>query len=119
MGRVWRDEPEVHLAHGKPGLFLFGVVSGSGGLQQARQRWDLQVEQRCWLVDIGQSRIYEPVCGQRLETAGVRFSGPGMDAWLETPGGAGEFHFSSPQEMRLLGSAQKRLLRMVTRRPAG
>ena len=119
VGRVWRDEPEVHPAFDKAGVFLFGVVSGRGALLQSGQRWDLCVAPQCWLLDMRQPRTYEPLDGQRLETVGVRFSGPGLDAWLEALGGAGEFRFSSPLEMLFLGSAQKRLLRLVTRRPAG
>jgi AraC-like DNA-binding protein len=119
VGRVWRDEPEIHPAFDKSGVFLFCVAKGSGFLSQSGQRWDLDVGPRCWLVDLRQSRTYEPSSGQRLETVGVRFSGPGLDAWLEVLGGVGEFRFSSSSDMLFLETAQQRLRRLVTRRPVG
>lgn len=119
VGRVWRDEPEIHPAFDKSGLFLFRVVQGRGSLLQSGKRWDLAVGPRCWLVDLRQPRSYEPLSGRRLETVGVRFSGPGLDAWLEVLGGVGEFRFASAPDMLFLDTAQQRLRRLVTRRPAG
>ncbi|MCX6897879.1 MAG: AraC family transcriptional regulator [Verrucomicrobia bacterium] len=52
-------------------------------------------------------------------TAGFRFAGPGLDAWREALNGGGEFRFGSLAEMLFLHRAQSRLLRLVTRRPAG
>jgi AraC-like DNA-binding protein len=119
VGRVWRDETEVHPGSDKSGVFLFFVVAGHGTLLQAGQRCDLCTGPRCWLVDMRHPRSYEPMPGQRLETVGVRFSGPALDAWLETLGGAGEFCFANSTDLHFLETAQQRLLQLVTRRPAG
>lgn len=119
VGRVWRDEPEIHPAFDKPGIFLFYVAAGRGALLQSGRRWNLSMGPRCWLADMRQPRTYEPTPGKRLETVGLRFSGPGLDAWLDALGGAGEFRFSTPHDVRFLDSAQQRLLGFVTRRPAG
>lgn len=118
VGRVWRDEPEVHPAPDKSGVFLFCVVSGSGALLQSGKRWELCSGPRCWLIDTRQPRTYAPLPGQRLETAGVRFSGPGLDAWLESLGGVGEFRFAHSTDRHFLETTQQRLLQLVTRRPA-
>lgn len=119
VGRVWRDEPEIHPAFDKSGVFLFCVAEGQGSLLQSGQRWNLEVGPRCWLVDLRQPRTYEPVSGQRLETIGVRFSGPGIDAWLEALGGVGEFRFASDSDIQFLDKAQQQLRQLVMRRPAG
>ena len=118
IGRVWRNEPEEHPALDKAGAFLFRVVSGRGALLLPSQRWELTSGPRCWLVDLGQQRTYLPAAGQRLETTGFRFSGPSLDTWREVLS-AGEFEFRSPGEMAFLSRAESRLLRLVTRRPAG
>jgi hypothetical protein len=78
--------------------------------------WELSTGPRCWLVDVRQPRTYEPMSGQRLETIGVRFSGPGLDAWLETLGGVGEFHFSDSTDFQFLEKSQQRLLWLVIHR---
>lgn len=119
IGRAWRDEPEKHPALDKAGAFLFRVVSGRGALLLPGQRWELSAGPRCWLVDMRRSRTYLPSAGQRLVTVGFRFSGPNLDAWLEALGNGGEFRFQSPAEALFLSRAQQRLLRLVTRRPAG
>lgn len=119
IGRVWRDEPESHPALDKASLFVFRVVSGHDALLLPGRRWELSAGPRCWLVDMRQPRTYLPSGGQRLVTAGFRFSGPGLEAWLGALGGSREFRFQSPCEMLFLSRAQQRLLRLVTRRPAG
>ncbi|MFA6562544.1 MAG: AraC family transcriptional regulator [Verrucomicrobiia bacterium] len=119
IGRVWRDELEAHPALDKAGVFLFRVVSGRGVLMLPGQRWELCAGPRCWLVDMGQRRTYQPAAGQRLVTTGFRFAGPGLDAWREALAGGGEFRFESLAEMMFLRRAEERLLQLVTRRPAG
>lgn len=41
---------------------------------------------RCWLVDLRLPRTYVPDPGRTLRTEGVRFSGPGLESWLELLG---------------------------------
>lgn len=118
IGRAWRDEPEEHPAQDKAGLFLFRIVSGRGALLAPRGRWNLQAGPRCWLLEMGQPRTYVPAANQRLVTTGFRFAGPGLEVWTEALGG-GEFRFSSMAAMAFLVQAQNRLLRLITRRPAG
>ena len=119
IGRVWRDEPEAHPALDKAGVFLFRVVSGRGALVLPGRRWVLCAGPRCWLVDMGLRRTYLPAAGQRLVTTGFRFAGPGLDAWREALDGGGEFRFRSLAETLFIRQAENRLLRLVTRRPAG
>jgi AraC-like DNA-binding protein len=119
IGRAWRDEPEEHPALDKAGAFLFRIVSGRGALVAPGGRWDLKAGPRCWLLDMGQARKYVPEANQRLVTTGFRFAGPGLSVWREALGGDGEFRFASLTEMAFLHQAQNRLLRLITRRPAG
>lgn len=118
IGRVWRDEPETHAAMDKPGIFLFWVVSGRGRLQVSHETWELAPGPRCWLADMSTPRTYLPAAGSRLVTAGLRFSGPGLEVWCEALGGGGEFAFDSLAELARLRRAQSQLIRLVTRRPA-
>jgi len=69
VGRVWRDEPEVHPVPDKSGVFLFCVVSGSGALLQSGKRWELCAGPRCWLIDTRQPRTYPKPCDLRLTSA--------------------------------------------------
>lgn len=86
IGSVWRDEPERHEGLDKAGLFLFHVVAGKGQLEIEGNHYRLERGQDCWLVDLRRPRNYLPADGKVLRTEGVRFSGPGAEAWLELLG---------------------------------
>ena len=85
-GPVSRNEPEHHQGLDKAGLFLFQVAAGSGQLEVAGERYALERGNRCWLLDLRQPRSYLPSGGRTLRTEGVRFSGPGLEGWLEVLG---------------------------------
>lgn len=118
IGRAWRDERELHEAGDKSGLFLFWVISGSGAFESGRERWSLAKGPRCWLVDMARSRTYLPAKSRRLVTTGLRFSGPGLDAWRELLK-PGEVTFAFPSGMSAITSLHSKLVRIVKRRPAG
>ena len=113
IGSVSRDEPERHEGLDKAGLVLFQVAAGTGHLEMRGNHYLLAKGQACWLVDLRQPRNYLPADGKVLRTEGVRFSGPGVEAWLEVVGNDPAFNLP-PGTLRLrLG----RLRRLVQRRP--
>lgn len=71
----------------KAGVFLFATVAGSGELTVAGRSYRLEPANRCWLLDLRRPRTYVPSGGRALRTEGVRFSGPGLETWLEVLGG--------------------------------
>lgn len=113
IGSVWRDEPERHEGLDKAGLFLFRVVAGRGQLEMMGRNYLLERGHRCWLVDLRRARSYLPAGGKSLRTEGLRFSGPGVEAWLDLLGT--DPVFALPQEM--LRQRLTRLRRLVQRRP--
>jgi AraC-like DNA-binding protein len=119
LGPVTRDEPERHAGMDKAGAFLFWVHAGKGELTVGRQRFRLEPGPRCWLLDLARDRTYTPVTGTELTTRGIRFRGPGLEAWLERLGAPVEFPLRHPAEFDRLRLEHRRLLRLVTRRPRG
>ena len=113
IGSVSRDEPERHDGLDKAGLFLFRVVAGTGRLEMRGNQHRLTGGQNCWLVDLRHPRIYLPDNGKTLRTEGVRFSGPGAEAWLELLGTDPVFTPPAGTLRLRLG----RLRRLVQRRP--
>lgn len=113
VGSVTRDEPERHEGLDKAGLFLFQVAAGKGRLEMMGNSYLLERGHRCWLVDLRHARSYMPAGGKTLRTEGVRFSGPGLEAWLELLGADPVFMLSPGALRRRLG----RLRRLVQRRP--
>ena len=113
IGSVWRDEPERHEGLDKAGLFLFRVADGKGQLEMMGKNYPLERGQDCWLVDLRHPRSYLPADGKPLRTEGVRFSGPGVEAWLEQLGLDSRFALSLGALRLRLG----RLRRLVQRRP--
>lgn len=83
IGYVSRDEPENHGGMDKAGLFLFRVKSGRGTLELPDVRYDLKRGSSWWLIDLARPRRYVPRANGRLVTMGIRFSGPGVEAWRE------------------------------------
>ena len=116
-GIVSRDEPEPHAAHDKPGAFLFWVASGQGRLQCQNASCLLRPGRRCWLLDLRQARTYVPEPGQKLVTNGLRFAGPGVEAWLDLLGAESEFIFSQPGDSAFVRRTQRQIIELITRRP--
>jgi AraC-like DNA-binding protein len=118
VGRVWRDEPELHEGADKAGLLLLWVARGSGVLESGGTSMRLARGRRCWLVDLRQARRYLPDAGQRLETAAIRFHGPAVETWREALGNGAVFAFPNDREFALLRRSERRLSRLVRQRPA-
>jgi len=116
-GIVTRDEPEPHVAHDKPGAFLFWVVSGYGRLRCQSGSCVLRPGRRCWLLDLRHPRTYIPERNQKLVTNGLRFAGPGVEAWLDLLGAESEFVFSQPGDSAFLRRTQRQIIELITRRP--
>jgi len=117
VGVVTRDEPERREAHDKPGAFLFWVSSGKGTLEAGERSFHLRPGPRCWLLDLRQPRSYIPAPGRRLVTNGLRFVGPGVEAWLELLGPGSEFAFAQPGDLASIRRTQRHIIELVTRRP--
>jgi AraC-like DNA-binding protein len=114
IGIVSRDEPEVHAGMDKAGLFLFRVKSGSGRLELPGEHYELRRGSTWWLLDLAKSRRYVPPSGTRLVTMGLRFSGPGIDAWRdELFRGRAAFSLASSHDALRLRRATDDLLRLV------
>jgi AraC-like DNA-binding protein len=118
VGVVTRDEPERREAHDKPGAFLFWVAAGRGTLQCKSGSFPLRAGPRCWLLDLRQPRVYTPATGHKLFTNGLRFAGPGVEAWLDLLGCENEFLFEQPGDLACIRQAQRHIIELVTRRPS-
>ena len=112
IGEVSRDEPERHGGLDKSGLFLFQVLSGAGELEVGNSTHCLRPGKECWLVDLRLPRGYLPSTGKPLRTQGVRFNGPGVEAWLELLGQDPVF----PLSKGFLGPHLQRLHRLMAGR---
>lgn len=117
VGAVSRDEPERHDAHDKPGAFLFWVASGRGTLEFKGGSFSLRPGSRAWLLDLRHPRTYVPAPGSRLVTYGLRFSGPGVEAWLDLLGSESEFVFPRREDGASIRRAQRQILDLVKSRP--
>ncbi|MBM3788967.1 MAG: helix-turn-helix transcriptional regulator [Acidobacteria bacterium] len=117
VGAVSRDEPERHEAHDKPGAFLFWVASGRGTLQFKSGSFSLRPGSRSWLLDLRRPRTYVPAPGSRLITNGLRFAGPGVEAWLDLLGCESEFVFTRREDGASIRRAQRHILELVASRP--
>jgi len=116
IGYVSRDEPENHGGMDKAGLFLFRVKSGHGTLELPDVRYDLKRGSSWWLIDLARPRRYVPRANGRLVTMGIRFSGPGVEAWREAVfrGQAGFMVPAEPASARLRAASDE-LLAIVAR----
>ena len=119
IGSVVRDEVERHEGFDKPGAFLFWIASGEGMLEVEPGACAIGPGPRCWLLDLSKPRTYKPTLGQQLTTEGVRFGGPGLDAWLDQLGGDSEFLFTQPVDMIAIRQVYRKLRALVVRRPSG
>jgi len=112
-------QAEPHAPMDKPGGVLEWLEAGAGSLTIGTQRFAFETGPRFWLFSLQQSRLNEPHRGQVLLTQVIRFSGPTLDAWLEDLGTwqAPEFRFS-PREASEIYATQRRLGKLVMKRPA-
>lgn len=112
VGFVSRDEVERHDGMDKAGVFLFATAAGSGELHLGGRRFRLEPSNRCWLIDLRLPRTYVPDPGRTLRTEGVRFSGPGLESWLELLGPDPAYELAP-----LVFKARQRRLRSWLRHP--
>lgn len=115
VGFVSRDEPEGHEGMDKAGVFLFATVAGSGELHLGTQCHRLMPSNRCWLIDLRKPRTYVPDPGRTLRTEGIRFTGPGVESWLELLGDDPLFDVPST----VFQGRQRRLRGLLRRRASG
>jgi AraC-like DNA-binding protein len=99
----------------KAGVFLFATVAGSGELHLGPQCYRLQPSNRCWLIDLRKPRTYVPDPGRTLRTEGIRFTGPGVESWLELLGDDPLFEVPST----VFQGRQRRLRGLLRRRAPG
>jgi AraC-like DNA-binding protein len=118
IGSVTLDEPDKHDAMDKPGAHLFWVQSGQGKLLVPDASYDLKAGPRCWLVDMKQSRIYQPLPGKKLVNMGFRFRGPELEAWKEELGTGHEFVLD-PSDFAVIRKEAQKLDQLAHRRPEG
>lgn len=118
-GVVSRDEPEHHESHDKPGAFLFWVVSGRGTLKFEGGVRRLRRGPRCWLLNLQRSRTYVPEDGCKLVTNGLRFAGPGVEAWLEILGHEREFLFKRRSDLVGIRNTQRQVIELINRSSTG
>lgn len=118
-GRVSRDEPEVRAGHDKPGGFLFWVWSGRGTLEYCGRTFMLRPGPQCWLLDLRHPRSYVPAPGSKLVTQGLRFDGPGVEAWLELVGADNEFRLVHPEDLSSIRRAHREILNLIRNQPPG
>lgn len=119
LGVVSRDEPERHEGFDKPGVFLFAVAAGAGRLVVGKKKYELQRGSRCWLLDLREPRSYLPASGRPLLSEGIRFSGPGVEAWLEMLCGDPVFTFSGKGGASPLRRSLRRLRDLLRHRREG
>jgi AraC-like DNA-binding protein len=119
LGVVSRDEPERHEGFDKPGVFLFAVTEGEGQLVVGTKEYALDRGSRCWLLDLREPRSYLPASGRPLLTEGIRFSGPGIEAWLEMLCGDPIFDFPEKAGAGPLRRSLRRLRDLLQHRREG
>lgn len=119
LGVVSRDEPERHEGFDKPGVFLFAVAEGAGRLVAGKKEYALERGGRCWLLDLREPRSYLPASGRPLLSEGIRFSGPGVEAWLEMLRGEPVFDFPRKVGASPLRRSLRRLRALLKHRREG
>lgn len=115
VGFVSRDEAERHEGMDKAGVFVFRTAAGCGQLELGGRNYRLEPSDRCWLLDLRRARTYVPAGRRALRTEGVRFTGPGIETWLELLGDNPAFEM--PAEG--LTGRLRRLRNLVRRQPPG
>lgn len=119
LGVVPRDEPERHEGFDKPGVFLFAVAEGAGRLVVGKKECALERGGRCWLLDLREPRSYLPAPGRPLLSEGIRFSGPGVEAWLEVLCGDPAFDLPGKAAAGPLRRSLRRLRDLLKNRREG
>lgn len=121
VGLVSRDEPEIHEGFDKPGAFLFWVKSGTGEilLPRSSTSYPLAAGSQCWLVALREPRTYLPKGEKPLVTAGIRFGGPNLDAWLESLVLDHGHQFSLKADLDLARTEHSKVIQLVKCCPEG
>jgi len=118
VGRGQHDRPRQYPPLNKPGAVLLWIESGTGRLELGSQTVVLQSGLRCWLYNLRQPRRFTPAPGQPLVVQSIRFSGPDLDAWLDTLGVArkAEFTLTAKWASHIVAT-QDRLVCLAKARP--
>ena len=118
LGTIHLDKPDHHAAFEKPGAHLFWVVSGRGTFKTQDHQYALEGGDRVWFMDMMKPRTYAPQPGTRLTIRGIRFGGPGLEAWLDQLGGnfQAEFDLGDASSVH---QAYREIARMVKRQEPG
>lgn len=66
----------------RPGAVVSWVTAGRGTLRLDDQEWRFEPGP-CWLYGTQHKRVFVPDPGQRIILNSFRFSGPGLEGWLE------------------------------------
>jgi AraC-like DNA-binding protein len=77
FARSWRK------TYMRPGAVLFWVESGSGTLEMGSDRFKLEPGSNFWLFGLSKPRVFVPDPGGALVIRTIRFSGPGLNLWLD------------------------------------
>lgn len=118
VGSVTFTGPDRHQPFEKPGAHLFWVQSGSGSLETGGMTYCLKPGRSVWIIDMIKPRSYLPSPGVRLKICGIRFGGPGLDAWHDVLGGNHQAEFQL-QELHGIRQAKREVQRLVNRQPSG
>jgi AraC-like DNA-binding protein len=94
LGTIHLDRADHHRPFEKPGAHLFWVVSGRGIVTTQGHEYRLERGKKVWFIDMMKTRTYLPDSNTCLTIRGIRFGGPGLEAWHEQLGGNRKAEFS-------------------------
>jgi len=82
-GRTWISGPVRQEPFINPGAVLLWVESGTGTLEMGQHRCRLERGPKLWLFKLVKPRLFTPARKGQLVISTIRFSGPGLEPWLE------------------------------------